>query len=103
MKTVFRICCHLSSSVNAASNYNNNHTNNHSNNSNNTSNQNSNNRQSTNRKVVVTMMENGGLPIVATSKTKTPTKGEHRSHSHHQNSVRDKVKRTATQIIQYNV
>lgn len=36
-----------------------------------------------NRKVVVTMMENGGLPIVATSKSKAP-KG-------HSNSNRDKV------------
>lgn len=45
-----------------------------------------------NRKVVVTMMENGGLPIVATSKSKSPSKGDYRSHSHHQNSVRDKVK-----------
>lgn len=42
-----------------------------------------------NRKVVVTMMENGGLPIVATSKSKSP-KNEYKSH--HQNSVRDKVK-----------
>lgn len=42
-----------------------------------------------NRKVVVTMMENGGLPIVATSKTKSP-KNEYKSH--HQNVIRDKVK-----------
>lgn len=40
-----------------------------------------------NRKVVVTMMENGGLPIVATSKSK-PSKNEYKSH---QSSVRDKV------------
>lgn len=42
-----------------------------------------------NRKVVVTMMENGGLPIVATSKTKS-SKIDYKSH--HQNSIRDKVK-----------
>lgn len=42
-----------------------------------------------NRKVVVTMMENGGLPIVATSKSKSP---KHEYKSHHQNSIRDKVK-----------
>lgn len=41
------------------------------------------------RKVVVTMMENGGLPIVATSKTKS-TKNEYKPH--HQNFIRDKVK-----------
>lgn len=45
--------------------------------------------QSGNRKVVVTMMENGGLPIVATSKSKPP-KNDYKSH--HQNSLRDKVK-----------
>lgn len=43
--------------------------------------------QSGNRKVVVTMMENGGLPIVATSKSKPP-KNDYKSH--HQ--IRDKVK-----------
>lgn len=42
-----------------------------------------------NRKVVVTMMENGGLPIVATSKTKSP-KIELKTHQH--SSTRDKVK-----------
>lgn len=62
---------------------------------NNKSNQNygSNQRHSSytgNRKVVVTMMENGGLPIVATSKTKSPKNTEHKSH--HQNVTRDKVK-----------
>lgn len=41
-----------------------------------------------NRKVVVTMMENGGLPIVATSKTKSP-KIELKTHQ--QSSTRDKV------------
>lgn len=44
---------------------------------------------SNDRKVVVTMMENGGLPIVATSKIKTP-KVENKSH--HQSSIREKVK-----------
>ncbi|XP_055308271.1 MAP/microtubule affinity-regulating kinase 3-like [Sitodiplosis mosellana] len=53
---------------------------------NNTSSQ-RNSAHSGNRKVVVTMMENGGLPIVATSKSKSP-KNEYKSH--HQNSVRDK-------------
>lgn len=56
------------------------------------SNHNSNPRHSNhagNRKVVVTMMENGGLPIVATSKTKS-SKSEYKSH--HQSSIRDKVK-----------
>lgn len=49
-----------------------------------------------NRKVVVTMMENGGLPIVATSKTKSP-KNEYKTH--HQNVIRDKVKeKTNTKI-----
>lgn len=42
-----------------------------------------------NRKVVVTMMENGGLPIVATSKNKSP-KSEYKTN--HQSSIRDKVK-----------
>lgn len=42
-----------------------------------------------NRKVVVTMMENGGLPIVATSKNKSP-KSEYKTY--HQSSIRDKVK-----------
>lgn len=42
-----------------------------------------------NRKVVVTMMENGGLPIIATSKSKSP-KNEYKTH--HQISIRDKVK-----------
>lgn len=44
---------------------------------------------SSDRKVVITMMENGGLPIVATSKGKSP-KIEYKSH--HQRSVREKVK-----------
>lgn len=49
-----------------------------------------------NRKVVVTMMENGGLPIVATSKTKSPKNTEYKSH--HQNAIRDKVKITRVSI-----
>ncbi|XP_031627402.1 serine/threonine-protein kinase MARK2-like isoform X3 [Contarinia nasturtii] len=40
-----------------------------------------------NRKVVVTMMENGGLPIIATSKNKS-SKNEYKTQ--HQNSIRDK-------------
>lgn len=44
-----------------------------------------------NRKVVVTMMENGGLPIVATSKSKT-SKSDHKSHHQMHHSIRDKVK-----------
>lgn len=63
-----------------------------SNKSNSSQNYGSNQRHSSytgNRKVVVTMMENGGLPIVATSKTKSP-KNDYKSH--HQNVIRDKVK-----------
>lgn len=41
-----------------------------------------------NRKVVVTMMENGGLPIIATSKSKS-SKNENKLH---QNTIREKVK-----------
>lgn len=69
-----------------------------SNKSNSSQNYGSNQRHSSytgNRKVVVTMMENGGLPIVATSKTKTP-KSEYKSH--HQNVIRDKVKINRTLI-----
>lgn len=59
----------------------------YSNNSNSTGPRNS--TYSGSRKVVVTMMENGGLPIVATSISKS-SKNEYKPH--HQNSIRDKVK-----------
>lgn len=61
------------------------HGNDHTNSNSNSANHNNNRHthHSGNRKVVVTMMENGGLPIIATSKSKAP-KG-------HSNSNRDKV------------
>lgn len=51
--------------------------------------------QQTNRKVVVTMMENGGLPIVATSKTSS--KRDHSTRDNKEQRSKEKVKRITYQ------